>query len=101
MEQIERIKTMEDILQEGKAAVAEFGDALEAFAAVQSKLQVLDAYYGSEDWLADFEADEAGKLPADLKRGVLSEDEAYDLLTDNRDLLVRMLEVASKMAAII
>ena len=34
--------------------------------------------------------DEAGKLPADLKRGVLSEDAVYDLLTEHRDLMARM-----------
>ena len=35
-------------------------------------------------------------MPADLKRGVLSEDAVYDLLTDNRELLARLLEVAAE-----
>jgi len=35
-------------------------------------------------------------LPADLKRGVLSEDGAYDVLTDNRELLARMLETVAQ-----
>ena len=47
-------------------------------------------YYDSELWLQDFEADEAGKLPKDLKRGVLSEDAVYDLITDHEHLLERM-----------
>ena len=34
--------------------------------------------------------DEAGKLPKDLKRGVLSEDAVYDLITDHEHLLERM-----------
>jgi len=42
----------------------------------------LEAYYNSPQWRKDFEADEAGKLPKDLKRGVLSEDGIYDLLSD-------------------
>ncbi len=51
--------------------------------AVQDTMMELDDYYGSY-WMKDFEADEAGRLPEDLKRGVLSEDALYDLLTDNR-----------------
>ena len=53
-------------------------------------LQMTAEYYDSELWLQDFEADEAGKLPKDLKRGVLSEDAVYDLITDHEHLLERM-----------
>lgn len=38
----------------------------------------------------DFEADEAGLLPADLKRGVLSEDAVYDLIVGHRELMTRL-----------
>ena len=34
--------------------------------------------------------DEAGRLPADLKRGVLSEDGIWNLLTDCRELADRL-----------
>ncbi len=44
------------------------------------KLRLLDAYYASGEWLEDYEADERGELPPDLKRGVLSQDALYDLL---------------------
>lgn len=44
------------------------------------KLAALDAYYTSGEWLEDYEADERGELPPDLKRGVLSQDGLYDLL---------------------
>ena len=46
------------------------------------KLALLEEYYTSGEWRADYEADEAGELPADLKRGVLSQDGIYDLLTE-------------------
>ncbi len=39
-------------------------------------------YYQSSLWRSDFEADEAGELPADLPRGVLSEDAIYNVLTE-------------------
>ncbi len=44
------------------------------------KLRLLQEYYTSGEWLADYEADERGELPPDLKRGVLSQDALYDLL---------------------
>ncbi|MBP5744200.1 MAG: DUF4298 domain-containing protein [Oscillospiraceae bacterium] len=40
----------------------------------------LESYYGSTEWKQDFTADEEGRLPKDLKRGVLSEDGIYNVL---------------------
>ena len=56
--------------------------ALDLYAEVQEDIRQLSDYYGSKDWKRDFAADEAGRLPADLKRGVLSEDAVWNLLTD-------------------
>ena len=61
----------------------------------EEALRELAAYYDGGEWRADFEDDEAGKLPNDLPRGVLTEDAIYDLLTDNRELLTEMLETAA------
>ena len=47
----------------------------------QEKLSVLLSYYNSSLWLSDYEADERGELPQDLKRGILSQDGFYDFLT--------------------
>ena len=44
------------------------------------KLRLLDAYYTSGEWREDYEADERGEFPPDLKRGVLSQDALFDLL---------------------
>ena len=49
---------------------------------IDQKLRLLDDYYTSGQWRADYEADEQGLLPDDLKRGVLSQDALYDLLMD-------------------
>lgn len=46
----------------------------------KADLQILREYMESGQWKKDFEADEAGKIPAEVKRGVLSEDGLYDLL---------------------
>jgi hypothetical protein len=88
--QIERIKKMESYLDEAGAAITELAEAMDRYEKVQSKYYKLENYYGSTKWIDDFEADEAGKLPADLKRGVLSEDAVYDLITDHGALMARM-----------
>ena len=41
----------------------------------------LARYYSSAQWRADYALDEAGLLPASLKRGVLSQDGVYNFLT--------------------
>ena len=46
----------------------------------QEMLKHLSDYYGSPEWKRDYAADESRLLPNDLKRGVLSEDEIYNLL---------------------
>ena len=47
------------------------------------KFALLDTYYTSGEWREDYEADERGELPPDLKRGVLAQDPLYDLLGRN------------------
>ncbi len=94
MTQMERIRRMEQYLDEASTAVAELFAALNRYADVQDKLQALADYYDGGAWLEDYEADEAGKLPKGLKRGVLSQDALYDLLSDHRELLLRMAEIA-------
>ena len=95
MEQIERIQEMEACLDASEKAIRELSEALTAFEEVQPQYRKLSDYYGSDQWRQDYEDDEAGKLPRDLKRGVLSEDAVYDLLTENRELLVRMLKLVT------
>ncbi len=95
MEQIERIQEMEACLDASEKAIRELSEALSTFETVQPKYRKLSDYYGSDLWVRDFDDDEAGKLPKDLKRGVLSEDAVYDLVTENRELLVRMLRLVT------
>ena len=47
-------------------------------------LRLLDAYYTSGEWQEDYEADERGDLPPEMKRGVLSQHAMYDLLEGAR-----------------
>lgn len=47
---------------------------------VKSMIGILKEYYESGQWQADYEVDERGELPTDLKRGVLSQDGLWNLL---------------------
>ena len=96
MTQIERIAKMESILQEAADTLGQFSSVLERYDAIQGQIMELKAYYGSQEWRDDFASDAAGLLPPDLRRGVLSEDEVYDLLLLNRELLAHMREIIRK-----
>ena len=71
---------MESVFYEVQKAFAEGVDIEDAL--LQEKIEILIQYYESEQWKNDYSADERGELPADLKRGVLSEDGVYNLLND-------------------
>ena len=94
----QRIRKMEQTLDRSAAAVTALASALENYDAIRTELQELAAYYASPLWLQDLDADRAGALPADLKRGVLSEDAIYDLLEKNRCLLAFMKAISTAPA---
>ena len=90
MDRIERIVYMEKALNEAAEAITGLSAALEKYGAVQERLQELSDYYGSALWRQDFDDDGAGKIPGHIKRGVLSEDAVYDLLTEAAELKAQM-----------
>ena len=85
-EQIERIRQMEQRFNKALAIIQEPTKTPESLEAIKEDIAILDEYYGSEDWRQDFADDEAGRLPKGLKRGVLSEDGIWNLLSDYREL---------------
>lgn len=60
-------------------------DALRADPARADLRRELTQYYENGRWLRDYQLDEAGLLPGDLKRGVLSQDGVYDLLNETEE----------------
>ncbi len=86
----QRIARMEEIYDRSAAAVEQLLRAVAAYRAMQPELQALEGYYLSPVWMEDFFADRAGEIPQDMKRGILTEDAIYDLLTD-RDRLKKSL----------
>ena len=97
MNQLERIMMMEKIFDEADETLRKFSSALKKYQEVQAKIRELAEYYHGEDWRKDFEDDEAGKLPANLKRGILSEDAIYNLLSDNDEAKAYTLEVLAEI----
>lgn len=85
-EQIARIQQMEQHLDQASTAIKQFSVALEKYMSVQKAIVALKEYYGSDEWKQDFADDEAGLLPTELKRGVLSEDGIWNLLSDYDEL---------------
>lgn len=94
---ITRIREMEQRMTRALKIVRAMDSALNAFELVQGDIRTLDEYYGSDEWIADLAADEAGLLPPTLKRGVLSEDSIWNLLEDNKDLLRRITNRSSDL----
>ena len=81
MQQIERIQYMEQLLDFVLKARKE-QDKQER---IQEAIRILSEYYGSDEWKQDFADDEAGRLPNDLKRGVLSEDGIWNVLSSEEN----------------
>ncbi|MBQ1478003.1 MAG: DUF4298 domain-containing protein [Erysipelotrichaceae bacterium] len=96
MKQTDRIQQMETYLDECTKVFKEFEKSLKKYEEVQKAYHKLSSYYMSPQWMKDFEADEAGKLPKDLKRGVLSEDAVFDLMDRNQEIVARLLAVAAE-----
>ena len=90
MKQIARINKMERHLNRASAAIKRLYIALDKYEEAQKDIAALSEYYGSDEWKQDFADDEAGLLPKDLKRGVLSEDGVWNVLEDNKELAKRI-----------
>ncbi len=90
---IERIEKMEEKFNRAAEAIKALDSALSGYAEALGDIKTLADYIASDEWKEDFEADERGELPADLKRGVLSEDGIYNLLEENGELLEMMTDV--------
>lgn len=78
----DRIMWMERYLDEIVEIYTKEPDSIKRNKEIQHKIKILEDYYDSGLWLRDYEADERGELPPDLKRGVLAEDTIYNLLYD-------------------
>ena len=82
---------MEQLFDLAKETMEEPTMSLETYEKAQEAIAVLSEYYGSKEWKQDYVDDEAGLLPKDLKRGVLSEDGIWNLLSDWQETKTRTI----------
>lgn len=87
---LERIARYESMYDEIKKANEDLKAAIESFCALKNKVRSLEKYYTGRLWKKDFADDEAGLIPKELKRAVLSEDGVNDLLDEYRSLEKRI-----------
>lgn len=93
---IVRISEMEDRYNEVTRVLAALEEAVAEYEDFKDEIEVLNDYMASGEWKEDFEADEAGQIPQDLKREVLSEDALYNLLHDADTIVGHCKEVFAK-----
>ena len=87
---LERIQQMEERFDSLERMVRALEEALQEEGGLRENFGVLQDYMDSGQWLKDYEADEKGRIPKEIKRGVLSQDALYDLLTEAREILQRI-----------
>ena len=68
-----------DVIQRVEEMERCFDRLLQSFN--EEDMKKLLEYYDGGLWLHDYELDEQGLLPPELKRGVLSQDAVYNFLT--------------------
>ena len=86
----QHIYQMESILDNAIQKMDVLEKKIAEYELFQDEIKKLEAYYTSPQWKKDFAADEAGKYPDKLRRGVLSEDGIWNILERNKEILEKI-----------
>lgn len=97
MEKYAHITKMESTMVQQQGLLKEMNRLLDVVQKQQEEYHTLLLYYYSEQRAQDIEDDANHLIPETIHRGVLSEDEIYDLMGDYRDTAMRMLEIGVQM----
>ncbi|MBP3258159.1 MAG: DUF4298 domain-containing protein [Bacteroidales bacterium] len=89
-----RVRAMELAFDRACGVNGTLIEDLDAFEKNLGTMKELSKYMESGLWKKDFEADEAGSFSDGIKRGVLSEDGLYNVLSEYDDLRKRMGELS-------
>jgi|GEM_PF-6679395 len=92
----ERVRAMELAFDRACGVNGTLIEGLDAFEKNVGTMNELAKYMESGLWKKDFEADEAGEFSEEIKRGVLSEDGLYNVLSEYDDLRKRLRKLGSK-----
>lgn len=83
-------------LDKANKIINEFKLVLKKYKNIQKEINDVSKYYGSKEWFNMLDEYNKGNLK-NVKAGILSEDEAYDMLTNNREVAIEMLKVATSV----
>lgn len=97
MEKYAHIQKMEAIRVAHADMLQKLEEDLDTLAAHQKDYAALMEYYYSDQRNQDLQDEENDLIPKTMRRGVLSEDEIFDLMGDYRDIALRMAEIAIQM----
>ena len=95
--QYENIDRLSKILLNRQDLINELEEILNELDAQKEGFKELNEYLLSDQRMNDIEDDENGEIPEGINRAVLTQDEPYNLLEDNRDVAVHMVESAARM----
>lgn len=97
MEKYTHITQMENILVQHDQKLKEMNRLLDTLDTQREEYRKLLDYYYSEQRSQDLEDDKNHLIPENMSRGVLTEDEIFDLVGDYRDTAIRMIEIGVRM----
>ena len=90
---LNRIEDMNERLEKARVILDQLEKVVSEYNSIKEDVRILQQYMESGQWQLDYEADEAGQIPSEVKRGVLSEDGLYNLLHDSDTILAHALKV--------
>ena len=90
----DHITEMEAIMVRQEDSIKKLDALLQELDTQLQDYKKLSAYYYSDQRMQDLQDDENHLIPEDLHRGVLSEDEVYNLFLDTHDAALHMAETA-------
>lgn len=89
---IDRIRKNEERLDNINNCIKNVENALEEFKKNKKDINMLNKYYGSNNWFKDKEAYEKNEIPK-IKAGVLSEDAVWNMNDDIKELILEMKSI--------
>ncbi|HEY9543273.1 DUF4298 domain-containing protein [Prevotella sp.] len=95
MQKYKHITVMEIILDNHSKKLQELNALLDYLKDNQEDFNKLIDYYYSDQRQEDLANEEKGLIDKELKRGVLSEDAIYNLMTDYYGASIKMLELST------
>lgn len=95
MDRVKNIENMQKIMDDHVKLLEKLNKVLDEYEAHQEEYHKFSQYYSSKQWFDDYEASNNGELPKDLKTGILTEDEAYDVIGEQFNTAVRLVKIAN------